>query len=814
MNTSEKQLTSLTQDTPQTHSDSVSTIPSNLYPPKFQENSEKRKVRENPSLGKPKRSLVNQLLITVLPSVLLPLIVASGFAVNFTDRQGKEKAVEGILQTLTVTNEATQNWIDDVFALGSIIDTNPFVLDAIFSGETKAKLENLDQTPFKQIEQKYNQKRLLEPEKVAQLNNYLQALVKSEKLEDILITEKHGYNVAYSSITPYFVQSAKPWWHFGKNKKVVEGQLDEFSKTITFEFLKSINEKELGGFLGITRIRTSTETLNEQVFRYLASELSGSVVVQIISSRSGKAISQFTPGKFESLPQIVGGEALLTAVNSFFNSLVHSPDKLESNIGELKNSKGIDNANLIKTDGQEPILSLEIADRIFYLAKIPGTELMISSSLEKSEINEAGRNLTNTLIFITILLAIISTVVVTSLAKDLAKPLTSLTAKARQVAKGNLDVKVELDGVGTLETYTLADSFNNLVQEVNKLIGEQKSIAQERKEEKQKLEREIDQLLDEVEGALEGDLTVKASLDSMEISTVADLINAIIDNLRDIAVQVKQSTAQVGSSLTENQLSIQTLTQQAIKEAQATNTTLESVQEMSKSIEIVAENANQAATLADEAFKETQEGTKVMDDTVDSIVSLRTTVGETAKKIKRLGESSQKISQVVSLIDEIALKTNLLAINASVEASRAGEQGQGFTVVAEQVGALAEQSASATKEISQIVADIQLETQEVTQAMEVGTAQVVDSTRLVEATKKRLETVLERSQRINDLMKSISQTTVTQTDTSALVTELMQQITRYSEERLKSSQEVSESMVNTAQVAQELQSAVEQFKVE
>lgn len=263
----------------------------------------------------------------------------------------------------------------------------------------------------------------------------------------------------------------------------------------------------------------------------------------------------------------------------------------------------------------------------------------------------------------------------------------------------------------------------------------------------------------------------------------------------------------------ENEESIQLLAQQAIQEAEETKKTLGSVQQMSLSIEEVAANANQAATLADDAYQETQEGSSAMDATVNSILNVRTTVGETAKKMKRLGESSQKISQVVSLIQEIALKTNLLAINASVEASRAGEQGQGFTVVAEQVGALAEQSAAATKEIAKIVAAIQSETQEVTQAMELGTSQVVDTTRLVESTKQRLGQVLERSRSINELMKLISQSTISQADTSHTVTNLIQQIARQSEARLNSSQQIAQSMQATSQVAKQLKSAVEQFKV-
>jgi twitching motility protein PilJ len=203
-----------------------------------------------------------------------------------------------------------------------------------------------------------------------------------------------------------------------------------------------------------------------------------------------------------------------------------------------------------------------------------------------------------------------------------------------------------------------------------------------------------------------------------------------------------------------------------------------------------------------------------MDQAVTGILNLRSTVGETAKKMKRLGESSQKISQVVSLIDEIALKTSLLAINASVEAKRAGEQGQGFTVVAEQVGALAEQSAAATKEIAQIAASIQAETQEVATAMELGTTQVVDSTRLVEATKQQLGQVLQRSQEINHLMQSISEATVSQSETSQAVTSLMQQVTQSAETRSQFSRQLAQTIQQTAQVAKELESKVDQFKVD
>lgn len=397
------------------------------------------------------------------------------------------------------------------------------------------------------------------------------------------------------------------------------------------------------------------------------------------------------------------------------------------------------------------------------------------------------------------------------LASRLTKPISEVTEAATGLAQGNLDQTVDVDRED--EIGILADSFNTMARQLKESISTIETKAEEQRQQRERLETEIAKLLEEVSDATEGDLTVRASLSSLELATVADLFNAIIDNLRQIAIEAKQSTGQVGSSLKQSEEAIRALAEQAITEATETRNTLLSIEQMSRSIEEVAENASQAAAIADDTNNTVLESSNAMDRTVDSILSLRTTVSDTAKKMKRLSDSSQKITQVVTLIEEIALKTNLLAINAGNEASRAGEQGQGFTVIAEQVGALAEQSVAATKEIAQIVTDIQLETQEVAEAMETGTTQVVDTTRMVESTKESLAAVLSKSQEINQLMRSIAQATVSQSNTSQTVTNLMQQIAQLSEASSLSSQQVAESMMTTAQVAQKLETSVAKFKV-
>ncbi len=396
--------------------------------------------------------------------------------------------------------------------------------------------------------------------------------------------------------------------------------------------------------------------------------------------------------------------------------------------------------------------------------------------------------------------------------RSISIPIRRLTNFATKIAEGKSGIRLEAtkrkDEIGIL-----SQNLNEMAKNIDANLEAKQQEAEEQRQQKEQLETAIYTLIEEVADAGEGDLTVRANLNSLELSTVADLFNAIIDNLQEIAIQARYSTSQVGDSLRHNEQAIRLLAKQAILEARETHQTLVSVEQMSRSIQTIAENANQAEKFADDTYNTVLNSTKDMELTVDSILKLRATVGETVKKMKQLGESSQKISQVVSFIEEIALKTNVLAINASVEAGRAGEYGQGFTIVAEQVGALAQQSASAIKEIAKIVAAIQAETQEVNQAMESGTAQVVETTQLVESTKESLGQILEKSQKINQLMGSISQTTISQASTSQEVTNLMQKIAQLAENNSQSSKKVAKSIFETAQIAKQLESTVAKFKV-
>lgn len=354
----------------------------------------------------------------------------------------------------------------------------------------------------------------------------------------------------------------------------------------------------------------------------------------------------------------------------------------------------------------------------------------------------------------------------------------------------------------------------DVTQQKEQAIAQTAALSEERRQRQEQMQRQLVDLLGDVEAVADGNLTVRASVTAGEIGTVADFFNAIVENLRQIVTQVKQSANQVNASLGQNESAIRTLADEALQQADQTTLTLGSIEAMTVSIQQVAQQAQQAAAVAKTASETATAGGEAMDLTVSNILTLRQTVGQTAKKVKRLGESSQQITKAVSLINQISQQTNLLAINAGIEAARAGEAGQGFAAVAEEVSELASRSATATEEIERIVETIQRETGDVVEAIEQSTAQVVEGTRRVEDAKTSLNQILTGSQKMDELARLISAATGSQVETSASVSELMKEIAQLSRRTSESSRQVSEALRQTVAVAQDLQSQVSTFVLE
>ena len=367
----------------------------------------------------------------------------------------------------------------------------------------------------------------------------------------------------------------------------------------------------------------------------------------------------------------------------------------------------------------------------------------------------------------------------------------------------------------TLETdfFAQLSSQIGLALERENLLEQQRKAETEQRTAKETMQKRALELLMQVDPLSQGDLTIRASVTDDEIGTVADSYNATIESLRKIVTQVQTAATQMTATTDENETSVQALSEGALQQTQEISAALNRIQEMANSTQSVALNAKQAAAVVQQASQTVEIGDIAMNRTVEGMMAIRETVADTAKKVKRLGESSQKISKVVNLIDSFAAQTNLLALNASIEAARAGEEGRGFAVVADEVRSLAQQSAQATAEISQLVTDIQAETNDVVTAMEAGTEQVVEGTKLVDETRQSLNEITAASSQINTLVEAIAQATTAQTQDSEVVVKSITDVATIADKTAKEATQVSDSFKHLLAVAQALQGSVGQFKV-
>ncbi|MGH1396071.1 MAG: GAF domain-containing protein [Trichormus sp.] len=330
---------------------------------------------------------------------------------------------------------------------------------------------------------------------------------------------------------------------------------------------------------------------------------------------------------------------------------------------------------------------------------------------------------------------------------------------------------------------------------------------------KELLQQRSIQLLTAVRPALNGDLTVRAPITEDELGTIADAYNNTLQALRQIVLQVQTSSQKVAETSSTSNTSLAGLNNLAQQQSDEINMALSEIQQMLNATQAVVSSAELVQVAVKQANQTVEVGDAAMNQTVQAIQAIRETVAQTSKKIKRLGESSQKISKVVNLISNFATQTNVLALNAAIEATRAGEYGKGFAVVADEVRSLSRQSAAATIEIEKLVQEIQEETGEVAVAMETGIQQVVEGTNFVNETRQNLNAIVSATAEISQLIHQITDATQKQMGQSVSVTNSMKDVAEIANKTFGESQELAAVFQDLSNMAQNLLTTASKFKV-
>lgn len=345
-----------------------------------------------------------------------------------------------------------------------------------------------------------------------------------------------------------------------------------------------------------------------------------------------------------------------------------------------------------------------------------------------------------------------------------------------------------------------------MIRDTRKQLAEQAS-------QNERNQAAILQLLDEIADLAEGDLSIHASVTENFTGAIADSINFAIDQMRALVSNINNLSVQVASAASATENTAGNLSKAAENQAKEIGAATRAINEMAVSIDQVSSNAAESAAVAERAVDIANNGSHVVQATIQGMDTIRGQIQETSKRIKRLGESSQEIGDIVSLINDIADQTNILSLNAAIQASMAGDAGRGFAVVADEVQRLAERSSAATKQIAALVKTIQTDTNEAVISMEQTTSEVVGGAKRAQDAGVALEEIEGVSTSLAELIQNISNAARQQAASAGHVSNTMTVIQEITAQTVDTTEQTALSIGQLTTMANEMRSSVEGFKL-
>jgi len=457
---------------------------------------------------------------------------------------------------------------------------------------------------------------------------------------------------------------------------------------------------------------------------------------------------------------------------------------------------GTENANLLLKD-----TVIEVTD---IASPVGGGALgSIHIGLNITQIKLNIRNILLKILYVgaggLLILAIFTIIIVAAI----IAPVRDLMEVSEALGRGDLSKKANVKS---------SDELGQLGTTLNTTIDRLQGLVQTESD-RDKMQHQVMDLLSIVSGAAEGDLTVKAEVTADALGSVADAFNLMINGLQALVSQASDVASEIQHSTSDILKASERMRQGAEQQTTQIQGASGAVNEMSHTIQRMAENAEAATQASLRATQAAVKGGTSVAETIKGMQRIRAAVQTTGKKIKGLGERSLEIGAIIEVINEIATQTNLLALNAAIEAARAGEQGRGFAVVADEVRKLAERAARATKDITSLIKGIQVETSEAVTVMEEGTREVEEGTKLADQAGAALREIEQIVKQTSGLVTDITNSAVNQVKVSEGIVTSMDSISKLTQETTVGVRDTVETISKLAELSTKLTVAIGRFKL-
>nr|BBH95212.1 hypothetical protein KTA_34110 [Thermogemmatispora argillosa] len=443
-------------------------------------------------------------------------------------------------------------------------------------------------------------------------------------------------------------------------------------------------------------------------------------------------------------------------------------------------------------------------------AIIPAFLLILVGIYARLSMPTADTSVLIVVVIICAIVALLAVVITNYLVNSRIKDrFLALADVCHDFAGGDRRVRAQVDG---------DDEFARLVASVNTVLDQQSAQANNASglgsgSDAAALQAQIEKLLQEVSAVGDGDLRVQAEVTPDTLGVLADSFNYMIEELAKVVGRVQSTAMQVTNATRRILDRAAELAQASEMQVQQISQTTEAVEALAIFIQNVARNAQLSHEAAQEALRNAQSGQEAVRQTIEGMMLIRENVQETAKKIKRLGERSNEIGEIVRIIEDIADQTNLLALNAAIQSAMAGEHGRGFAVVADEIRLLAERSTESTKRIATLVKSIQGDTYEAVVAMEDSTQEVVKGSQLADEAGRALNSIYSAVERQAQMIESIARAANEQTSVSEAVAVAMSQISEITRQTNAGTQEAAASVSYLAELADQLRASVSTFRL-